>query len=314
LITGILMQTPSGAGLWARRNLAALALLVLPAAALAQDLTVTTAAGPASAPRAPATVVALDLAAIDTLSALGVPLAGVPAFTPPAFLAQAMAGVPTVGTLFEPDFEALAVMAPGLIVAGGRSQPLVGSLGRIAPVLDMTITGTDVMAQALERIDAYGAIFGHEDQATALAEDLAARLEAARAAVDGKGNALILMTSGSTVSAYGADSRFGWLHRDIGLPQAHDAITAQNHGEAVSFEFIAEVNPDWLLVLDRGAAIGQAGQAAAVTLDNPLVMGTTAGQRGQIVYLDSAALYLAAGGAQAMAILLDQITEAFGQD
>ncbi|MFN4099854.1 MAG: siderophore ABC transporter substrate-binding protein [Pararhodobacter sp.] len=308
------MQKIPNTGRWARHSLAALALLMLPAASLAQEVTVVTAAGPVTAAHAPRTVVALDLAAIDTLSALGVPLAGVPAFTPPAFLAPAIAGLPTVGTLFEPDFEALAVMAPDLIVAGGRSQPMAGSLARIAPTLDMTITGTDVMAQARERIAAYGAIFDREEQATALAEDLTTRLEVARAAVDGRGNALILMTSGSTLSAYGADSRFGWLHRDIGLPQAYGEITAENHGEAVSFEFIAEVNPDWLLILDRGAAIGQAGQAAAVTLDNPLVMGTTAGRNGQIVYLDSAALYLATGGAQAMAILLDQITEAFGQD
>jgi len=290
------------------------ALLLFPGAGLAQEVAIDTAAEPASVAREPRTVVALDLAAIDTLSALGVPLAGVPAFTPPAFLASAMTDASQVGTLFEPDFEALAVMAPDLIVAGGRSHPMVAPLGRIAPTLDMTIAGGDVVALTLARIAAYGRIFAREEQADALANDLVTRLANARAAVEGEGNALILMTSGSTVSAYGADSRFGWLHRDLGLPEAYGEITAENHGEAVSFEFIAEVNPDWLLVVDRGAAIGQAGQAAAVTLDNPLVMGTTAGQTGQIVYLDSAALYLAAGGAQAMAILLDQIADAFGPD
>lgn len=297
-----------------RRSGLALALLTLPCAVFAQAITVETAAGPVSVAAVPETIVALDLAAIDTLSALGVTLDGVPDFTPPAYLAPAMDGVPTTGTLFEPDFEALAVMAPDLIVAGGRSQPMVDALSQIAPTLDMTITGTDVMAQARARIAAYGAIFGREAQAAELTADLETRLQAARAAVEGRGNALILMTNGGTVSAYGADSRFGWLHRDLGLPQAHEGITAENHGEAVSFEFIAEVNPDWMLVLDRGAAIGQAGQSAAATLDNPLVMGTTAGRSGQILYLDSGALYLAAGGAQSMAIVLDQITGAFGQE
>lgn len=79
----------------------------------------------------------------------------------------------------------------------------------------------------------------------------------------------------------------------------------------MSFEFIAEVNPDCLLVLDRAAAIGQEGEAAAVTLDTPLIAGTTAGQRGQIIYLDGGAVYLAGGGIQSVQIVLDQIRTAF---
>ncbi|MEY8881832.1 ABC transporter substrate-binding protein [Donghicola sp. XS_ASV15] len=104
---------------------AALALTAIPVTALAETVTVETATGPQSAPLNPATVVALDLSAIDTLNALGVEIAGIPDITPPAYLAKATQDVPTVGSLFEPDFEALAVMAPDLVIAGGRSQPKV---------------------------------------------------------------------------------------------------------------------------------------------------------------------------------------------
>ncbi|PWE30801.1 iron ABC transporter substrate-binding protein [Pararhodobacter marinus] len=294
--------------------LSLLALALWPVAAwspaLAQEITIPTYAGPARAPLAPRSVVAFDLAAIDSLQALGVALDGVPAIRPPAYLAPAFAGVPTMGTLFEPDFESLAVLGPDLIVAGGRSQPQVPALSRIAPTLDMTISG-DVMGQSRERLRAYGQIFGLQARAESLLSEFDARLATAREMVDGHGDALIVLTNGGTVSAYGGDSRFGWLHGALNLPEAAPGITAENHGEAVSFEYIAEVNPDWLLVIDRAAAIGQEGEAAAVTLDNPLVGGTTAGQRGQIVYLDSAALYLAGGGLQAMSRIVDQIAGAF---
>ena len=40
-----------------------------------------------------------------------------------------------------------------------------------------------------------------------------------------------------------------------------------NHGDAISHEFIAEVNPDWLFILDRGAAIGADQPSAAATLE-----------------------------------------------
>lgn len=297
------------------RHAAILALCLSTLAAQSQAQTqfvaVETATGPSEVPAMPETVVALDLAAIDTLDALGVGLAGVPAITPPAYLAQAVEGVPTIGTLFEPDFEALAVMAPDLIVAGGRSQIQVEPLSEIAPTIDMTIWGEDLIGQARARVGAYGAIFGAEAKAAALLANLDTALSETRAAVRGKGDALILLTNGGTVSAYGDDSRFGWLHTALDLPEAFADITAETHGESVSFEFIAEVDPDWLIVIDRAAAIGQEGEAAAVTLDNPFVAGTTAGETGQIVYLDSAALYLAAGGIQSMTLLLDQMHDAF---
>lgn len=297
------------------KNLILALALALPAGALAETVpetvTVRTAVGEVAAPVAPETVVALDLAAIDSLAALGVPVAGRPDMAPPPYLAEAVEGVPTVGTLFEPDFEALAVMAPDLIVAGGRSQPQVAALSRIAPTLDMTIAAQDLVQEAKARLDAYGAIFDRAEQARDLKDGLDAALDETRAAVGGKGNALILLVSGTKISAYGAGSRFGWLHDRLDLPEAVPDLREGNHGEAVSFEFLAKADPDWLLVIDRGAAIGQGGEAAAATLDNPLVASTKAGKAGQILYLYGAAMYLAAGGIQSLMLTLEQLRQSF---
>ena len=289
----------------------AMALGLAPFAATAQSVTIETFAGPVDFAQTPEKVVAMDIAAIDTLGALGIELAGVPAFGYPDFLQDETADVATVGTLFEPDFEALAVMAPDLIIAGGRSQTQVEPLSAVAPTIDMSISD-DIIGVARDRVFAYGTLFGLEDEASEIVADLDASFEAARAAVEGRGEGLVILTNGGKISAYGSDSRFGWVHTSVGLPEAYADIEAETHGQSVSFEFIAEVNPDWILVIDRGAAIGQDGEAAKVTLDNPLVQNTTAGQNGQIVYLNSAAVYLSGGGVQAMTIIADQITQAFG--
>ncbi|MCZ4262983.1 siderophore ABC transporter substrate-binding protein [Limimaricola sp. G21655-S1] len=290
-----------------------LVALAVPGFALASDLTITTAAGEVAVPARPESVVALDLAAIDALDALGVELAGVPEITPPAYLEAAMAGVERVGTLFEPDYEALAVMAPDLIVAGGRSQSMVEPLSAVAPTIDMTIWGEDLVGQAKARVAAYGDIFGKQDAAAELAGALDNKLTAVQGTVTDKGDALILLTNGGKVSAYGADSRFGWLHAALELPEAYPDLDAETHGEAVSFEFIAEVDPDWIIVIDRGAAIGQDGEAAQATLDNPLVAGTKAAQNDQILYLDSAPLYLAGGGIQSLMGTLGEIEAGFSK-
>jgi iron complex transport system substrate-binding protein len=288
-----------------------LAALGVPGLALAADLTVSTATGDATVPSNPGTVVALDLAAIDALDALGVELAGVPDITPPAYLQGAMEGVARVGTLFEPDYEALAVMSPDLIVAGGRSQTVVTPLSAVAPTIDMTITGEALIDEARARVATYGEIFDRADAAAELTGALDDRIAEVQEAVADKGDALILLTNGGKLSAYGAESRFGWLHAALDLPEAFPELDADTHGEAVSFEFIAEVDPDWILVIDRGAAIGQEGEAAQATLDNPLVAGTKAAQNAQILYLDSAPLYLAGGGIRSLMGTLDQIEAGF---
>lgn len=290
------------------------AFAALPTLVLAQTVEIDTAGGAATVPVAPQSVVTFDLAALDTLTALGVSVAGVPAIAPPAYLADVINGTPTVGTLFEPDFEALAVMAPDFIIAGGRSQSQVEPLSAIAPTVDMTISGENLLADARARVMAYGMMFEREEAAEALLANLDAAIETARGATDGQGDALIVLTNGGKISAYGDDSRFGWLHTSLGLPEAFPELNAETHGEAVSFEFIAEVNPDWIFVVDRGAAIGQDGEAAAVTLDNSLVTGTTAGQNDQIVYLDSARLYLVGGGYQSMMGTIEEVAAAFSAD
>lgn len=292
------------------RRAAVLAALTLAAPAFAEEVTIATARGDATLAAAPASVAVLDVAAIDTLQALGVQPAGVPDPLYVGYLGDVVAQAQPVGTLFEPDLEALAALAPDLIIAGGRSSTQVDALIPIAPTIDMTIW-EDVVGQGRDRIAAYGRLFGKEDKAAELTAALDAKIAQAKAAVEGKGRALILMTNGPKISAYGKGSRFAWLHDTLGLPEAHENLNPETHGDAVSFEFVAEVNPDWIIVIDRSAAIGEPGSAMA-TLDNPLVMGTTAGQKGQIVLLSPTPIYIAGGGYTSMMTTLDEMLAAFG--
>jgi len=290
---------------------AALAALTLTAPfALADDVTIATARGDVTLPGAPATVAVLDIAAIDTMQALGVLPAGVPDNLYVDYLADVAAQAKPVGTLFEPDLEALATMAPDLIIAGGRSSTQVDALSPIATTVDMTIW-EDVVGQGRDRIAAYGALFGKAEKAAELTAALDARIAAVQAAARDKGNALILLTNGPKISAYGKGSRFSWLHDALGIPEARENLDPETHGDAVSFEFVAEVNPDWIIVIDRSAAIGEPSSAAA-TLDNPLVQGTTAGKKGQIILLSSTPIYIAGGGYTSLTITLDELLAAFG--
>lgn len=283
------------------------AALAAPAAA---SVTIPTAQGEVTLPEAPQRVAVYDMAALDSLLALGVQPAGtVENVTVPSLREQLQDAAP-VGTLFEPDLEALAGLGPDLVVVGGRSATQLAAVGQVAPAIDMTF-GPDLLTDARARIDSYGTLFGKEAEAAALNASLDAQLAALREAAEGQGRALIVLTNGTRMSAYGKDSRFGWIFDASGLEEAAPGLDDATHGQAISHEFIAEVNPDWLLVVDRGAAIGADGEGAAATLRSALVEGTTAWSKGQVVYLDPGAAYISAGGYGAMSRLMRQLTEAF---
>ncbi|MFN7010211.1 MAG: siderophore ABC transporter substrate-binding protein [Allorhizobium sp.] len=293
-----------------RRALVAAGLCLLAFPALALD--VETYAGKVTVEGTPSKVAVFDTAALDTLLAIGVMPAGIPSNLYLSELSGLKGKAEVVGDIFEPDLEALSALQPDLIIVGGRSSGKEKETVKVAPSLDMTMDGVDVVDQARARARTYGAIFGKQAEAERAVADFDAALARARAAVQGKGKGLILMTNGPKITAYGVDSRFGWVHKALDLPPAVDDVRgAATHGEPVSFEFIAKANPDWLLVLDRAAAIGTNDQNAKATLDNALVAGTKAWKSGQVIYLPSADFYIAAGGLKATERVLAVIEAAF---
>ncbi|MEP2920859.1 siderophore ABC transporter substrate-binding protein [Sulfitobacter sp.] len=284
----------------------AFAAAIMASPLYAQTVSVDTFAGPVDIAAEPETIAVFDLAAFDTLTALGVSAEGLvrPVFLP--YLEAAAANSVPVGSLFEPDFEAVFALNPDLVIAGGRSSGQVEELARIAPTIDMTIWH-DTVGDGLARLKAYGDLFGKQEKAAQLAEAFEGKLSEVRDAVAGQGNALIVMTNGPKVSAYGTGGRFGWLHDALELPEAVESVEQNTHGEAISFEFIREANPDILLVIDRLAAVGQDGDSARATLDNALVQETTAWKTGRVIYLSPAPIYIAGGGIQSMTLTLDEI-------
>ncbi|MCQ0969556.1 siderophore ABC transporter substrate-binding protein [Paracoccus sp. TK19116] len=285
------------------------ALAAFAGPALGEAIQIDTYRGPVSVTAMPETIAVLDMAALDSLQALNVEVAATTANVYLDYLREGHADAAHVGTLFEPDFEALNALQPDLIIAGGRSQEAVSDLERLAPTIDMTIWD-DVIGEGLDRLAAYGALFGKVAKAKSLASEFEAKLEAARTAGAEQGRTLVLMTNGPKVSAYGPSGRFGWLYTAFGLDPVIADVEATTHGEAISFEFVRDADPDFLIVIDRAAAIGEATSARA-TLDNALVRETTAWREGKVAFLDSGPIYIAAGGIQSMNRTVDQLMAAF---
>lgn len=170
----------------------------------------------------------------------------------------------------------------------------------------------------LANLDSLGKLFAKQEKAHEYKAEIETLLKETQAAVKGKGkgkgNGLIIIVNGGKMSAFGDKGRLGWVHSALGIPLAKADVHKKgtSHGEPISHEFLQKINPDWLFVLDRTAAIGQEGKTAQEILDNELVHQTKAWKNGQIVYLSSAA-YLAAGGIEQMRTDLINIKKAFSK-
>jgi iron complex transport system substrate-binding protein len=292
-----------------RRAVLAASLCLAACQALALD--VETYAGKVTVEGTPKTVAVFDIAALDTLLAIGVTPAGIPQNLYLPELAGLKDKAEVVGDIFEPDLEALSALSPDLIIVGGRSSGKEKQTMQVAPSLDMTMNGANVIEEARKRAATYGRMFARQAEADKAIADFNAALERAKSAVVGKGKGLILMTNGPKITAYGIESRFGWVHKALDLPPAVNDVQAATHGEPVSFEFIRKADPDWLLVLDRATAIGANDQSAKATLSNPLVAETKAWKSGHVIYLPSADFYIAAGGLKATQRVLAAIEAGF---
>lgn len=281
-----------------------------------ETITVEHAQGSTELQTNPEKIVVLDLAVLDNVDTLGAgdSIVGLTKSGVPESLSTYADNedIADVGTMQEPDMEKIAEIDPDVILIGGRSAAKYAELAEIAPTVDLTVASTDYLESFTTNVETLAAILGKESEAQDALADVDAAIADAKTAVTGKGTGLIVLVSGGKLSAFGLGSRFGMVHDVLGLEPASTDLSTDRHGQPISHEFIAQTNPDWLLVIDRDAAIGQPGQSAQEVLTNPLVDQTTAATNDQIIYLDGALWYVQGSGLTAIPEMLKPITEQMG--
>ncbi|WP_175471398.1 siderophore ABC transporter substrate-binding protein [Fontibacillus panacisegetis] len=278
-----------------------------------EELTITHKLGEAKLKKNPGNVVVFDYGVLETLDKLGVEVAAVPQDSLPGHLSKYKDSKYTnAGTLFEPDFEKLNALNPGVIFISGRSSEAYEELNKIAPTIFMGVDTANYMSSFTENVTTLGKIFGKEAEAekelAAINDSIKAVNEQATAS--GK-KGLVILTTGGKVSAYGPGSRFGLLHDVFGVAPVDENIEASTHGQSVSFEYVAEKNPDYLFVVDRDAVVteGEKAEPASKLVENDLVKKTNAYKDGKIIYLDPNYWYLAGGGLLSMPEMLKEVQE-----
>lgn len=259
-------------------------------------------------PSDPQSIAVFDNGQLDNLSALGLGERVVLTASPnlPEHL-SAFEEVDVAGSFFEIDLEMTHAAEPDLIIVAGRSSAAYEDLKTIAPTIDLSNDATNYFTSIKSNLKRLGEIFEMEAETEGIIEDLSRELkELKEQAETANLTTLMAMYNEGSLSVYGPGSRFGVVHDAFGFQAVDESIEESNHGMEISYEYILEINPDVLFVIDRTAAIG--GDSTSASLEeNPIILETTAYQGNQITYLSPSAWYLAEGGVETFRIMMEEV-------
>lgn len=262
---------------------------------------------------APKNVVVLDFGALDVLSEMDVNIVGLPKSGPlPEYLEEFSGEQYTnVGSVKEPDLEAINELNPDLIVMARRMSDYYEEFSEIAPTVYVESDGADYINSFNKTATMFGDIFDKEEKATEIIEEVAQKVKEANAEIAKKDiNASIIMVNGRNISAYGAKSRFALIHNELGIKAADENIDDSTHGQEVTFEYLVEKNPGYIFVIDRNSITGSKDITAQSIIENELIKQTDAYKNGNIVYLNSVNWYTVSGGYTSTLNMIEEVLSA----
>lgn len=277
----------------------------------ATTIEVTHSLGTVTVPVNPSKAVIFDYGILDNARALGVKAElAVVASGLPSYLSEYELNT-NVGSLKEPDLEAIFAFEPEVIIISGRQSSFYEELNKIAPTVFVELDSANYLADFEKNLNLTAQIFGQEDKVETkmnLINKKVAELQELTATLEDKG--LILLTNDGSMSAYGKGSRFGIIHDLFGIKTADDNIEVSTHGMEANFEYVSSVNPDIIFVVDRTEATSAETTSEVSVLDNELIQGTNAGKNSKIIKLDAEVWYKAGGGVASVVTMINEVKAA----
>lgn len=277
----------------------------------ASTITVDTNLGEVEVPVNPSRVVALDNTSFATVAALGITPVAVPKPLLPSVGFDEWLEDDTIldaGLHSEPNLEAVNEAEPDLIIGGYRFSDYQDDLSQIATTIDIAPSDeTGYIDGLIAQTETLGAIFDKEDEA---AEIVAAFEEALAGATDAATGQSVFLAVASGGKIDNGAGRIGRLAEPLDLVNVLDPDSATessvHNDSGLAPETIAELNPEWVIVLDRDAATADGDFTPAKSLieSNEAFANTTFVTEGNVIYLDPN-FYLSEG--------IQAYTEAFQQ-
>lgn len=256
----------------------------------------------------PQRVVVLDQGEMDMALALGVHPVGAALYTADqefaSYIQDELGEYTRVGTVGEPDLEAVAALDPDLIITNmTRHEAIYETLSEIAPTVMAASLGADwkesfeLVARALGRSDRHQEIMSdYTNRIAAFQEAMGDRL--------GQTHVTVVRSMPDQIRLYMKDSFIGRVIEDSGLPRP-PVQDQEIFMEEISAERIRDLEADVIFTLYWNP---EQGEQLSTLIENPLWDQLTAVQAGQVYEMDDEVWGTGLGPLAAMEVI-DDLTE-----
>lgn len=265
----------------------------------AAKIKVSTSKGEIEVVKSPKNVAVFDVAVLDLIQRYDVKVDKLSTPTMSVnYLKDLIKDKQTLGSMKEPNYEELSKLKPEVIFTAGRQADVLEELKKLGTVAHYVTDTKDFFNSVMKDNVEIAKIFGVEDKVQADKAKFEAKIKeiSEKAKASGK-KVLIVMTNEGKITAFGPNSRFGFIHSLFGFAAADENIQESSHGNEINYEYISKINPDIIFYVDRNSVVKSKTDAnAKTTLDNELVKATKAGQNNAIYELEAQYVYLAPNG------------------
>lgn len=274
--------------------------------------TVTDARGEVEIPADPQRVAAFDNRIFQVLEDWDIDLVSAPVTLIPDSITKYHEDteIHDTGSHREPNLEELVASDPDLIITGYRYSSQYDEMKKLlpdTPIIDLSFDkdfdaadpddrdnpATQTVEENLKDItNLLGEVFDKDDEAEELISAFDEAKDRGKEAYNSDETVMGLVTSGGDIN-YAAPSTgrsVGPIFDMLDLTPSYDHDGSSNHqGDDISVEAIADSKPDWILVLDRDAAINgdepDYHSAQELIADSEALKNVPAVQNDQIILL-----------------------------
>lgn len=279
-------------------------------------------------PEDPQRVVTLSEPTLDGVLALGIQPAGTVTgrgqSTVPSYLQDQAEGIPLLGGVAQPNFEAIGSAEPDLILVDGTSvnnnPDVISALRRIAPTVYTGYAGGDWRANFQLTAEALGL----QDQAEQVLSEYEAR--AAEIAADlephyGDRTFSIVRWQGGGAALILLELPPGAALTDLGLQRPENQnVRGRGHSHPVSLENLEEIDADYMFFGTLGgssienpqaggtADTDDAAESLQIAVDTPGFTELKAYRQGNVIPVDGSA-WTSTGGPLLMTRIIEDVRE-----
>ena len=282
--------------------------------AIEQAVTVNHQYGTTKVSKNPERVVVLDYGSLDIMDAIDAEdsIVGIANNGLPEYLSKfSDKKYESVGGLKEFDIEKINELKPDLIIIEGRQAESYEDLSAIAPTIFMGADNLDFVGSLKNNAKILGEIFDKED----IVEEKLAEIEEGIVDVSKKVknqnvDASVVMVTDNSMSVYGESSRFNMIYNEFAFGVNDTNVGDSKHGENISYEYLLDKNPSYILVIDKNSITGSDNNTAAELVENEIVKKTKAYENDNIVYLNTEAWYIGGCGFTSTMMRINDIENA----